>query len=452
MAHVLNIVYGSTTINLASGACALLAYVPRAPTSLEEDATVAEPCKIEISGASVAALQTALQGIELAFRQAERYQDSLLGDRVYIEFTPDGYSDTYRSELLTGKLDFDSNTLDDRWVERKIDVTLNWVRRFYWEGPETAVTLSNGGGSGASVTVYNHDDGHAGNDNYVEIDAGVITGDLPTPPRLKITASVLNTGTDYVKDLYIGHNALHNPATFAHILEGENGISTVGSNTADATCSNGSRKSLSWAATTETELLKWTLTQALLNSALGGYFRVLARFSTAPAYTNLWLRLQLTTGLAENMLWKGPLLLCPQQGLVDLGVIRLPPILPNQTDINEIVLALSGKRNTAGTHTLELDFVQLTPLDSWRTYRGKFSWWGNGGYLTDDGPQGLVYWDISTPGAGKMTTHTPEGAPIQLLPGLRQRLYFLHSIQTLAAPIERMLDVSLWYRPRRVTL
>lgn len=139
MAHVLNIVYGSTTINLASGACSLLAYVPRAPTSLEEDATVSEPCKIEISGASVAALQTALQGIELAFRLAERYQDKRLGDRVYLEFTPDGYSTAFRAELLTGKPDFDSNTLDDRWVEKKIDVTLTWTRRVAWEGPETQI-------------------------------------------------------------------------------------------------------------------------------------------------------------------------------------------------------------------------------------------------------------------------------------------------------------------------
>lgn len=450
MAHVLNIVYGSTTITLASGAYSLLSYIPRAPTSLEDDATISEPCKIEISGASVAALQTALQAIELAFRQAERYRDTQMGDRVYIVFTPDGYSDAYQSELLTGKPDFDNNTLDDRWVEKKIDVTLNWVRRFYWEGPETQATVSNSSGSGTIITLYNHDD--AGHDNYLEIAAGAITGDLPTPPRLKMYADPTNTGTNYVKDLYIGHNALSDPAGFAHILEGESGITTVGANTADATCSNGSRKSFSWAATTETELAYWTLTQALLNSSAGGYFRVLARFSTAPAYTNLWLRLQLTTGLASNILWRGPLSLCPQQCLVDLGVVQLPPMLPGQTDINSMALALYGKRNTAGTHTLELDFLQLTPLDSWRTYRGKFNWWGNGSWLMDDGPQDLVYWDFSIPGVGKMTTHTPEGQKINLIPGLLQRLYFLHSIQTLAAPTERMLNVSVWYRPRRTTL
>ncbi len=442
MAHVLNIVHGSTTITLASGACSLLAYVPRAPTSLEEDATIAEPCKIEISGSNVADLQTALQSIELAFRQAERYRDYQLGDRVYLEFTPDGYSDTYRSELLTGKPDFDSNTLDDRWVEKKIDVTLNWTRRFFWEGPQVGVVLSNGSGSSANLPIYNHDDGGAGHDNWGKIEAADVTGNLPTPPIITLNN---NYASGDLLDIYLAHNFHSTPQYLINTFEAED--ATGGTPTADAACSGGNYNSVSWTATTETQLLSFDLGDADTEYALGNFFKIMMRFQTAPAYTNCWLRFKMLFG--STVVWAGPLTLLNSRALQDCGIIQWPPGGDFPLNMSGLTLNLYAKRNSAGTHTLKIDFMQLLALDGFRFIKGTASI-ANGERLIDNGVIGKTY----KASAGNLAYHTHDaiGFPIMLQPGKLQKIHVLQVESSGAAPIERTALLSVSYRPRRTAL
>lgn len=566
MATILNIVHGSTTIQLNVGAYALLEYTPRTPDEREivvETAfadggerpvaafrNVSEVARVALLGeGSATALRTAKAAIDMALSLARRRQERGIGDKVYVEYRPDGYTETYRCEVLGGRVELADEATGWQWADRNIEILIGWQRRFYWEGPEAQLTLTNphhaayvfsaeisdpenavsgyanitgvtdansnsgrlyfqvyqgmfpndgelsifsdeaatqlvghiatggigvspiiaDGGSGlggtitltalpastwavaawdydqlAPVTVYNHSD--AGHANYVEITAADVTGDLPAPVRFEITNSYNNTNR--ASNFFFAHNVLSDPASLTHMLEAE--AASGGTTTADATCSNGNRKSLGWTGTAETELLNWSLSTALLNACRGNYFRLLARFDSAPSYTDVWIRLRIKFSLTT--IWEGPqVLLNNAYSLQDLGVLQLPPYLVGAGDIYPLNLVLYAQRNSSGTHGLSMDFVQLSPLDGWRKLSPRGYGLAYEVRLVDDGIEGQTYtdgWGI----AGKTGHYIGSGERIAVWPAALQRLYFLHDTMSGSAAIERTLSVKAFYRPRRLTI
>lgn len=464
MAHVLNITYGSTTIQLNAGVYALLEYVPGTPEINEitvESAfrdggerplaayrNVSEVARVAIlANGSASTLQSAKQAIELALAQARRYQQRKLGDRVYVEYQPDGYTQAYRSELLGGRVELADDATGWQWPDRNIEIRIGWLRRFDWSGPEAQIPLTNGNGTNntSGLTVLNHDDGGAGDDNTVQIAAGDVSGELASPLRLEITNNYNSATRAY--NLYIAHNVLSAPASLAHMLEAEDG--TGGTTTADATCSNGNRKDFSWSVTTEQELENWTLDTPLLNACGGNYFRMLARFINM-SYSDMWLRWRIKFSLTT--IWEGPqFLLAANASIQDLGVLQLPPYLVGSGDLYPLTLALYAQRQQAGTHTLSLDFVQLSALDGWRKLSPRGYGLSYNTRLVDDGIDGYLYTDGWAPG-GKTGHYVGSGERIAVIPNKTQRLYFLHDTDTGSAPIARTLSVKAYYRPRRLTI
>lgn len=67
---------------------------------------------------------------------------------------------------------------------RLLDVTL--IRHPYWRGVERLVSLRNTSGTGTSVVVYNHDDTHAGHNNWVVV-SEAIGGTVPAETVVRIT-------------------------------------------------------------------------------------------------------------------------------------------------------------------------------------------------------------------------------------------------------------------------
>lgn len=571
MATVLNIVQGSTTIQLNAGAYALLEYTPRTPEEREivvETAfadggerpvaayrNVSEVARVALLGdGSAAAVRAAKAAIDRALSLARRRQQRGIGDRVYVEYQPDGYTEVYRCELLGGRTELADDALGWQWADRNIEILIGWQRRFYWEGPEAqiycqdvtelifseeltdplnllagyegltgvtadnsaagvlyfdvnddglgsawavviytdplsptasqvghsgfvsssglvAVTEDNGSGlSGtldltagtalqgmsaqwvtntAGVPVYNHMDGD-GHGNYVEMQADEVGGDLPAAVRLEITNTY--SSSNRANNLLMAHNVLSDPANLNHVLEAEaaSGGTTV---TGDGACSGGGRKTLSWAGTAETEVLNWTLSTALLNACRGNYFRLIARFASVPAYSDVWVRWRVK--LFGTTLWEGPqFLLNTTSSLQDMGVLQLPPYLIDAGDLYQLDLVLYGQRNQSGTHNLSLDFVQLSPLDGWRKLSPRGFGLSAGMQLVDDGIEGRVYAVAYTElgGAGKMGNYVGSGEPIKVWPNAQQRLYFLHDTMTGSAAIDRLLTVKVFYRPRRLTI
>lgn len=464
MAHGLRIVYGSTTINLNSGRYVLMEYTPRAPesdalenTSIFSDGgeqplaayrNVEEVARIALlEDGSATNLQSDKRAIELALAQARRFQRVRIGDRVYVEYQPDGYSGYYRSEILDGRVELADEATGWQWLDKNIEIRVGWKRRFYWEGAEAQIPLTNGNGANntSGLTVLNHDDAGAGDDNYVQIAAADVTGDIDAPLRLEITNNY-NSATR-ASSLWITQNVLSDPANLAHILEAEAG--TGGTTTSDATCSGGSRKDFSWSATTEQQLLSWDLSTALLNACGGNYFRLLGRFINM-TYSDMWLRWRIKFELTT--IWEGPqFLLTANAPLQDLGVLQLPPYLVGSGDVYPLTLVLYAQRQQSATHTLSLDFVQLSTLDGYRKLSPRGYGLGYQTRLVDDGISGYTYTDGSTP-AGKAGYYIGYGKRIAVQPGKLQRLYFLHDTMVGSAAIDRTLSVKAFYRPRRLTI
>lgn len=113
---------------------------------------------------------------------------------------------------------------------------------------------------------------------------------------------------------------------------------------------------------------------------------------TTPAYTDVWVRLRVKFSLTT--IWEGPqVLLNTVYGLQDLGVLQLPPYLVGAGDIYPLNLVLYAQRAATGTHSLSLDYVQLSPLDGWRKLSPRGYGLAYGVRLVDDGIEGQTYTD-----------------------------------------------------------
>lgn len=446
MAHVLNIVYGATTISLVGGPNHLNTYEPRANRAYEP--RVAETVKVSVTGSTISQCQQMVRDIEYAIdSRAGRRQRTRAGDKVYVVFQPNDASYEYRSEILDGIVQLSEKTLDTDWAIKNLDITISWTRRNYWERTtEEEAALTNGNGSAilGGLAVKNHDDGTAGDDNYVQISG--IGGSLPTPARLELT-NTYNNAT-WLKTIWISQNILSNPTTFSHMLEAETG--SGGTGTADAACSNGNYRALSWAATTETQILTWSLTSGLLNAASGNHMAMLARFRTTPAYSDMYVRWKFLHD--STPIWSSDLvLLTAGQAIQHLGIIPLPPYLTDQTNFYPIDLALYGYRNASGTHTLDIDFVQFSPLDHYRKLTASNNGVPYTTTVVDDGDRDEAY-STNWSSAGIIGNYAVSSNPIMIAPSETQRLYFLQAGADGSAPIDRTMTVRVYFRTRKLTI
>ena len=395
-----------------------------------------------------------LNTLNRLFEGARHRQRTGVGPRVYVEFRASDAEDWWRSEVLSGRVLVDDGDLDFdlQLVTAGLEGAIIYTRRYYWEGPEEKLPLTNGNGTLVTngLTVYNHDDADAGDDNWVQIPAKSIAMDLPTPVRLELTNTY--ESETRVGRVFIGHNAYSSPATLVHMLEAEDaahgGLGTV---TAHATASAGYYTALEWASTSETKLLEWTLTTAQLNALAGNYAHILLRLYNTSIYTNLWLRLRVL--FAVSTIWEGPAaLMRPNRILQDLGTVQLPPHLVGAGDLYPLSLALYGRRAEAGTHLLNVDFAQVAPADGWRRLEPKGYGLGEDVTLVDDMMEDLLYTE-GWATAGAVGNYLAYGPPILLANSTSpQRLYFLWDTTLGGAGIDRTLSVKAFYRPRRLTI
>jgi hypothetical protein len=455
MPHTLTVSDGTTTVDLNGGSAILLEYTPRVPSRTDN------PHGSVVDNAAVVLFTTkeagrvAEQQLNDLFHQAREKQKSGVGPRVYVNFKPDGDTNTYRSELYAeqsnqdiGRVTHGDGTLDYLHFGDKFLLNITWERRFYWEGPRTAIGLTNGNGTTASpLTIYNHNDSDSGHDNYVQIAASAIKGDLPAPLELQLV-NTYNSATR-VGRITVSHNVRSDPANVNLIIEGESATGGSGTNTANAFASGGFYREIA-VPDAETLLAEFPLSGALLAQLAGNRFRVQARFSAAPStcYVRVAVRLAgLSTLWGGNSTWR-------QLGIIESGElttiadgIPLPPYQVGSSSLGEISLAIFG-RGGAGVNIL-LDFLQLSPLDSWREYRDAGYGLPYTASLTDDPVNERLYANF---GSGELGNYVAYGSPIMVWRNRVQRLYFLWKGQTGSAATDRTMTVQAWYRPRRIAL
>lgn len=442
MTNVVALTDGTTTISLSSNGCLLTNYTPQTP---EPDGAggwkpVTEAIEFVIADATVAAVQAKFNAIERLLWRVARAQR---GDRPRVYLTLQTGADTaaQRSEIINWRLTLGEDAVVGLY-QRVLEVRLLLSRQPWWEGAEVELQLSTSNQSAATGgrTIRNHDDSGTGDDNWVQIAAAQVGGVLPAPARVELT-NTTGSAQAYTK-VWMAVNAFSAPANFVHVLEGESRSGGIGTVTADATCSNGSRLDVSLGAGVGGSINYW-INSTQLQRTQGRRFRLLARFAANTGTPTITPRLVDDTG--NVTLWRGESVIISTQGqhIADLGTVTLP-VGGWGANYGGVTLSLSCR----GAMNAQLDFVQLTPLDSYR-YVELFGYSvNNNATLVDDGIDERTYVLIS---GVAYPYAAPRGAPLLLYPNTTQRIIFLHQTST-AAPIANAFSVRVYYRPRRLTL
>lgn len=455
MGYQLRIGDGTSYVTLTDGVTAgPLAYTPKTPkfnTQYTDApgtdgadliyaayANVAESMRVVLLG-SVSTIRANVQALHRFFQQARLYQAGHRGGAlvpVYVEFLPDGDATWYRSPLFNGSIELDDDALDYQWLAGQVEATVAWERAFYWEGQPVNVPLANmhGGPTTAFLRVWGGDD--AGHDNFTDIDAAAVGGDLPSPARLEVRSA--DSTAAKVTDLYVGHAVwLSPPSSFTHQYD------------SNLTCS--------WSGTAEATLTSWDLYSGQLNLATGGYFKVLLTLSSRPGatYSDLRLRVRLRAqGRSEVLHEGGSVLYDGVSTQIDLGPVRLPPSWTGDTPSTAFgtTVELLGTRASGAATSLQVACASFIPTDSFRHYapiaNASLSYLDR---LVDDGPNRALYWRNNS--GYSLVTYQSYGRPLMLWPNRTQRLYFLVDTDLgNVNPTGRQLDVAVSFRPRRLHL
>lgn len=441
MANALSITDGTTTISLSSSGCLLTRYVPTAP---DLDASgdyrpVTETAEFFISDSSAANVQAKIGSIERLLQDAVRAQSGLCAP-VYLQFQTGADAAAWRSEILSFRLLLGDDASVNLYQYR-MDCRLIVTRRYYWEGAEAELQLSTSNLAAATGgrSIYNHDDSGTGHDNWVQIAAAQVAGSLPAGARIEMYC--VGTSRTWRK-IFVAHNALSDPANFAHVLEAESRLSG-GTITAEASASNGNKVNVVLAASSVT--LTWALSAALLQDAAGRMFRVLASiFSTSGSTVEGTGQVAVRNAAGTVNLWKGdivPMLGAP--GLMDFGAIPLPPG-GYSTAYGELRLSLT----ITGTGTWGIDFLQLTPTDGISLLSCVYAI-GNLDAVVLDSIEDRSY---ILSGTTQLPYVSHSGGQIYLHPNRLQRLIFLFDSQELNVYPPDMNLILVFYRPRRLTV
>lgn len=456
--HVLSLQIGSTNIPLTSSNSILLDVdLPSPALQLtvrggeihgSERTLVTATIRCHFFGSTGADVQSKLQSIERLLELCAQRQATRTGDRgyLYLRLGPD--TETWRSEIVSGIVQAD-NPLRTLNVPA-VDVFIVCTLRPFWETVvERELPLDNssaGAKATGGVTIYNHDDATSGHDNWTDIAAADVAGNVPAPLRIQIKNT---SGVDLAtRNFYQSNNAFHVPTTFPHILEGE--AATYATPTADANSSGGYYERRSWVTSIDhtVSLFNWDLSAALLAGGAGGFFRVLCRFaSTPPSGMEFQLRLMFPAGGTPlTAFWSGPKFTSTDKPLQDLGVIQLPPGIASPSHY-EMALVLSAAYT--GTSQLDIDFLQITPANATKHFLQVGYLIPPNDFIVNDGPENRVY-NIDAATGLQVNIFSGYSSVLNVWPNRDQRLIFLHDDSSMT--ISRTWLVQAFYRPRRLTI
>lgn len=455
---------GPTVVTLSGDGATIAGctYVPRAPDIDEQQVrsilrsggelsslarrNVTESASVILSGSASEILAQA-RAVETLF-PVEEAQRRTASTPVYVEFCIQDSGPLYRAEILVGRVEWPNRPVGPHLAGGAAELLVSWTRRYFWEDTTLhTVPLSNGNGTDVTtgLTIWNHNDGHAGHDNFVAVAGAHVQGVIPAPARVEL---LNNTDADYaLRNIYIGHNVQATPGALDAVIEGETSTA-FGATVSDGASSGGSFRRASWGgAQDHTSLLfDWTLSRTLLGHTQGNAFRLLARFANAPSgpvYAKVSLRYPAHTPITV-LQETGEVLLGGR--LADLGILRLPPIAPSA---NSVALALVLTVRSAGSGALDVDFIQLTALDSWRHVQQLGYVLEADDRVIDDGGEAVTYGE--EPGGDHVPIYAGYGQPVHLWPGADQRLSVLWDEEG-GMNIARTFAMALRYRPRRLTL
>ena len=436
MAHALSITDGTTTFSLSTTNCALTQYTPAEPQAKET--TVTETIEVLFYAATVTAMRTAINVLQGLIDAARRRTAWGVGPVVYLLYQPDGDATAWRSQLIDVRMEYGEDTLRV-WGQAKLTASLVIEREAVREGDEAQIPLTNGNAtnntSGLTVNLHSA----TGAYNYAQIGTTGVAGSLPTPLRLELTNNTGGSVAYY--EVIVSNNAFSTPGSFTPVLQSEVSMVVGGTDTNDATCSNGQ---YSAATFTNTHTQQYTLSQTLLQNAQGYDFHLLARLRSLTA--RAFVRPSIYDSTGAFVLWAGDEVELPVTGraITDFGVIPLPP---GGYSSSWGAMRLNLAWRASGAVAVDTDFLAFFPAATYRTLRIPAAV-ANNATIVDDGSAGRAYVRTSSV---ELPSVQVGGMPLLVWPGRTQRVYFAWSLADGSAPISQTLSVKAWCRPRRYT-
>lgn len=412
---------------------------------------ITESARVDLTGTTAQNTAT-IRTLNKLFVEARGFAKSGVGKRIFVLFGTS--TDKRRSLLVDGNVSLNEGILGPWQYNTRMRVTIEWTRLPFWEGAETAITLTNASESSTEIEVKNALD--ATHENWVGVEASGVTGDLPAPVKLTLTNT--KAGSDPAQDIFVYHNVFSYPSNVALAFEGESATqedSTLTS-TVDATCSEGDYGKIDWESEDEELLVSWTISKTQLSYLAGGHFAAMLRWAEVFPYSDCFLRLALAydDGTLPASIWRGSLFgVTSGHELTMLETFRLPPYLYGMrgSSLQALDLQLYGYRNTTGTHTIKLDYLFLGPVagdGSWNHFHS-IAGVAENDELIHDQPNGFTY---RSNASGIMGDVAVYGGPLMIVPNLAQRYYFLSEDNAGISAIAQTFDVQLSYRPRYKSL
>lgn len=424
MAHVLSITDGTTTITFdRTSGYGAGTYTPMAPVASTK---AVEPLGVDggevsfadfrnvtetitgvlITGSSKTQVQSRVNALETLLDRARLRQKTASGPRVYVQLQIDGEADTWRSEVLIGRVELANDALNV-WPNVVAECRVHLTRRFFWEGPEATLA------SATSIT--------NGSTNVMTLTTP--EGAIPSPAKIVI---INDEGSSLAwRNFYIGNDVDHGFSGTEHRLSGGTVTwATVG-----------------WSGT----IVDADISSAVLTKCAGGYFHLVGGFSTMPssgAYIKLALYSEI--GGVYVLLNDGAEVYCDGSELVDFGVWQLPP--RGIAGMAALTFRLLVYAETS-SGSVVMDFLQLTPAgDYLHLYQRGFSA-PDGANITWDGAVGEGWFGS----ANKYPIVYRMGGSLMVHPGKTNKLSVLFD-ETAGYTATRDIDVTVTHRPRRLTI
>ena len=359
-----------------------------------------------------------------------RFQMESGGSYFYAEFqnpylttNAQGYSTHYKGSLMLALFYQRSNS-------------------FYGDLEALPLTNKNGTDVTTGLDILNSTDYHATYDSTALIKPADLISPLPSPLRVEL----INTyATNQIKDIFMGiyqHPTEDDEALFFHNSPDLSG----GSLLMNTGAINDYYRRLTWSATTWTALTAKTLTLDLIDALAGHLYRPFVHLFNSHAYTDLYFKVALQIG--SYIVYQSEAVYCdPDYDFVFLPPISIPPnrvlreVLPHSLD-----LVLYAYKPTAASYTIDIDQIQLFPLDYAANFLGFFNMANNHRFIYDSFRN---LHNVRMSAAGSETvSHILQGGPLLATPGVNNRLFFILANQYNTADKDRTAQVIVKQRKR----
>ena len=285
------------------------------------------------------------------------------------------------------------------------------------------------------ATIYNSDDTHISQRNWITVAAAQVQGSLPAPA--KITIKNLSGGSRNFGPTYIGNYVFNDPTTLDPYFRHED------ASVVDTTPSSVEGDSYAW------ELFGNNIS----NNFMGQFGRFVVVWSDRPAATTL-IRAAIRYGSSSppniDLAMGEQMLNSTSDYVTDLGAL---PILPGgfTGSLGDNVYFTVRSKTPSGGDTLGIDWLQIFPSGAglYRVLKTAYSFGlANNEMVIDDGPEGSTYtYDGSLP----LPLIRPLFSPIHLWPGRINLVRFIISGGAFSFEPDQAWGIKAEMRYRRLS-